>query len=199
MKLHKLSNSDKIQYLQLRAEECIIPLDDRYLNIYPNLIQSISELKLDENNLALIGSAVFGWMPTQLSLQHSALNKALQIMLDLKNNPSKNLDTAQILELANVFQAFGGKSVVAASKLLHFVFPDRFPIWDRIVAKEFGLASNGEEAPSNYLHFATFCKEMSKQPNVQFGLQVFKGRLIVSGYNYYTTDMRLIELLFFLD
>jgi hypothetical protein len=68
MKLHKFSNSDKISYLQLRAEECIIPSDDRYLNIYPNLIEAISKLNLDENNLALIGSAVFGWMPTQLSL-----------------------------------------------------------------------------------------------------------------------------------
>ncbi len=199
MKLHKFSNSDKIKYLQWRAKECIIHSNDRYLNIYPYLIQSISRLDLDENNLALIGSAVFGWMPTQLSLQHSALREALQIMKDLKNASSNNIDEAQILKLAIVFQAIGGKSVVAASKLLHFVFPDRFPIWDRIVAKKFGLAPNGKGAAQNYLQFINFCRQMTGRLDVQACLQSFEKRLGNFGYQYHMTPMRLIELLLFLD
>jgi hypothetical protein len=117
----------------------------------------------------------------------------------LKNDPLKIIDSSQILKLANFFQAIGGKSVVAASKLLHFVFPDRFPIWDRIVAKEFGLAPNGEEAAQNYSRFITFWSEISVQPDVQVCLQSFEKRLGNFGYQYHMTPMRLIELLLFLD
>jgi hypothetical protein len=67
------------------------------------------------------------------------------------------------------------------------------------VAKEFGLAPNGEEAAQNYAKFITFCREMSVQPDVQVCLQVFKGRLDGSGYKYDMKTMRLIELLLFLD
>ncbi len=197
-KLNKLSLEGQVDYLHSRSNECIIPLNDNYLNIYPCLVTAISKLPLDEINLALIGSAVFGWMPTQLYLQKSELDIALRILTGLKDNQA-SLNSTNIQELANIFQTIGGKSVVSASKLLHFVYPKSYPIWDRRVAKKFGLSANGAEAAENYFKFLEFCRIMAGQNRVKQSLQIFQTRLKDAGYTYQISPIRLIELLLYLE
>jgi hypothetical protein len=88
--------------------------------------------------------------------------------------------------------------VVAASKILHFLAPARFPIWDSRVAKMWGRLPNGPRAPEHYLDFTTACHHFSTAQPGRQACNVFRRRAAQAGYTYPMTDMRAIELILFL-
>lgn len=68
---------------------------------------------------------VYGWMPTALDLYPSEQGFERAVHL-LNESRLRQLDGSEIIELSKVIN----NSVVGASKLLHFVSPQRYGIWD---------------------------------------------------------------------
>jgi len=101
-------------------------------------------------NLLTLGLASYGWMPTifknvpnqQQLVAFSNLVQAGAPPEEVENSPS-------ILKTFN-------NSVVGTSKVLHFMFPNTYPIWDSNIAIAFGFGANNHHAfnnPSNYIQF----------------------------------------------
>lgn len=196
--MHSLPFNQQLQTLSQRANTRQINANDRYLEVYPELLAGMQALlPLTRQNLALAAHAVFGWMPTQLRVDMGQINAALPIVNRVLPIGAQ-ITTNDIALLASTFQAANGNSVVAASKILHFLAPERFPIWDRLVAKIWGLSSSGPEAAENYHGFLQACLQFADHPHGQQACAAFRQRLAQAGYTYPMSDMRVLELIFFL-
>lgn len=124
--------------------ERLIPENDSYLLSYPILRDYFSNIhSYDSEKLVVAAHAVYGWMPTVLTLQiegvENDLNAAAQILNKAKNNEQlSNINLEILKRLIN-------NSIVGTSKLLHFVNPEKYAIWD---SKIYEFIKN--EAPYNY-------------------------------------------------
>lgn len=97
-----------------------------YLSTYP-VILAIGDLQnvvgpFDFKHLALL---VYGWMPRVLRIDQAHLNRAVTAC-NTAQNATVDTDVSTVIrDIARCLH-----SVVGASKLLHFINPDIFPIWD---------------------------------------------------------------------
>jgi hypothetical protein len=196
--MHALPFDQQLQMISERANSRQIIAGDRYLEIYPELLNGVqSLLPLTRQNLVLVAHAVFGWMPTQLRVNVTQLDHALNITEQVLLDPNQ-ITVNALPVLASTFQTVRGNSVVAASKVLHFLAPDHFPVWDRLVAKTWGLQASGSQAAANYHGFLQACREFIAHPDGKQACATLRQRLVQAGYSYPMSNMRIIELAFFL-
>jgi hypothetical protein len=99
-----------------------------YIRSYPHILAQLqTESALTERDFVCGAHIVYGWMPTILDLYPTA-ERTLQQGANLLNKARVDgvLNQCELAELS----ALVNNSVVGASKLLHFVNPDAFAIWD---------------------------------------------------------------------
>lgn len=137
----------------------------------------------------------YGWMPTVLDLYPEAPNIDLATGARLLSQAKSagSLTDNEVEQLARLIN----NSLVGASKLLHFVSPQHFPIWDsKIYAFVF------QEKPHNYR-----VSQVSKyrQYLAQLG-QLRKGSRFESFHasvnqkvGYEVSEIRALELVMFLN
>jgi len=100
-----------------------------YLSSYPIILNWARKQKIDEEFLVIASHVVYGWMPRILSLRRrdedvlSLLEEAKKgdFFLEEKKDNYKKLE--KIITCVN-------GSLVGVSKLLHFINPEVYPIWD---------------------------------------------------------------------
>jgi len=136
----------------------------------------------------------YGWMPTILELypdQKSIdLPKAAKLLTEAKTNG--RLTAEQLEKLASLVN----NSLVGASKLLHFVAPTNFAIWD---SKVYSFVH--EERPHNYrvndaqkyLAYLDLLTSLSNDARFPIFYSSVKSKL---GYD--VTPFRALELVMFL-
>ena len=121
-----------------------IPRDVSYVISYQSLIKFFENKKSPLSACDLVCGAhmVYGWMPTILELNPTD-DFDLQNAANLVNSAkiSSSLKAQELESLARLIN----NSVVGASKLLHFVSPEKFAIWD---SKIYSFIY--EERPHNY-------------------------------------------------
>ena len=196
-KFGTLSRKEQAQAIQRAAAKLKVPGNDRYLHHYPVLLKGIADLlPLDISRLSLAGSAVFSWMPTQMNLDHRGLKESLNV---INNLPDQPLSQKSLELLASTFATIRGRSVVAASKLLHFIYPREFPIFDRIIAQKIGMTPNGGEAASSYLNYREILSDLLPNEDVVSACNEVRHRLSASGYFHEISDMRAVELILFIS
>lgn len=103
--------------------------DDSYVVSYPYLLEYFSSKpSLDAGDIVRGAHMIYGWMPTALKLHlnqgKNGLDGAVHILTKAKAGGV--LSDEEIKALAGVVN----NSLVGATKLLHFVAPNHFPIWD---------------------------------------------------------------------
>lgn len=103
--------------------------DDSYVVSYPYLLEYFSsKSSLAAGDVVCGAHMVYGWMPTILELYPEQgkcdLDTAVQTLAKAKAGEALSDDEIEALA------ALVNKSLVGASKLLHFVAPNNFPIWD---------------------------------------------------------------------
>lgn len=109
--------------------EIFIPQDNSYILSYPYMLSYFSDKQTITPGDVVIGAhMVYGWMPTVLELDIAAmkgtsLQEVATLLTAAKNS---DLNSEQLLALKGMVN----NSIVGASKLLHFVAPSRYPIWD---------------------------------------------------------------------
>ena len=196
-KFGMLSREEQTQAIQRATSKLKVPGNDRYLHHYPLLLKGIADLlPLDIFRLSLAASAVFSWMPTQMNLDHRRLQESLNV---INNLPDQPLSQKSLELLASTFATIRGRSVVAASKVLHFIYPQEFPIFDRIIAQKIGTAPNGGEAAASYLNYREVLSDLLQNNDVVSACNEVRHRLSATGYFHEISDMRAVELVLFIS
>lgn len=99
-----------------------------YATSYPYLVNALQGRSIDAAAYVQAAHMVYGWMPTVLELraQKPAQPFVLEAALLERARNGDELTAKELTDLARSVN----NSIVGASKLLHFVRPDRYAIWD---------------------------------------------------------------------
>ena len=139
-----------------------------------------------EQLLALI-CAAYGWMPTSLrEISKPGLSWLADNIVAVRDATHQNAIT--LIPPLNC--TFSGKSWIGTSKVLHFLNPRAFPIWDSRVASRFGL--NGYRNVNQRENYVAYVGFMAQK------IQHHADRLSAWNNHANCTEMRLLELFLFI-
>ena len=194
----KTTRSRKSKMNHERAEDALtskyseaircIDASEQYLRTYPALIKSTAILakEMGEDALPTIAHMAYGWMPTILkklsdsqpgivgpATECRSFEEASELIKSLDDSPINN-------------------SWVGMSKVLHFINPEFFPIWDSRVAKHFGLKISQVNKKNHFLEYLTFVEENRKSDAVKRVREAFAKE---AGYS--VSDVRACEFILF--
>ncbi|MBV6485118.1 MAG: hypothetical protein KFKLKKLM_01671 [Flavobacteriales bacterium] len=128
---------------------------------YPEFLKYFDNIKddLTKHNLIIGINFTYGWMPTILDFCSEDFDKAVEILNRAKDGNPLTVD--QLIILKKLFN----NSLVGTSKLLHFINPNKFAIWDSRVYRYL----TGKEAYNHrigsceaYLEFLSFCEYLTQ-------------------------------------
>jgi hypothetical protein len=171
------------------AEGFSIIANDSYLESYPEFIAYFRNIKIIEKHHLIISSHfVYGWMPTILTLETTELDKILMLLNSVKKGHHLGIEEIKVLKHCV------NNSMVGLSKLLHFINPMDYAIWDsRIYRYITGAKSQHSIAkPENYLAYLDQLREIEKHEDYN-SLQ----ERIQTHIDYAIIPMRAMELLMF--
>ncbi len=122
-----------------------------YLSTYPHIINMAREINPNSSQqfhqLALM---VYGWMPRVLRINPIHSQSATMGIVVARNATIANYKDVNIQHIADCLH-----SLVGASKLLHFINPDVFPIWDSKIQAFCGRSNshNAMDKLENYQQY----------------------------------------------
>ena len=162
---------DLLTRVAAACHQLAVPAGNSYLCSYPLLLAHVADLTasapLDEGAFVAVAHLAYGWMPTVLHLDFDQLPKALPHVEAARQG--KVLEAAALRQVAATIN----HSVVGASKVLHFVNPRLYPIWDRRVYRfchrtPTGAPAAGHEYQVNnaaaYIDYAEVCRRTVQLP-----------------------------------
>lgn len=162
--------------------------DDSYLEFlkYFNDITTITK-----HNLVVSINFTYGWMPTIFNFMTKDFEEALEIL-----NNAKNGKTPTVRQL-EVLKSLFNNSLVGTTKLLHFINPNKFAIWDSRVYRYL----TGKEAYNHrigncetFLSYLTFCDFLTD------GVEFEKAHnSICEKLGYSMTKYRTAELIMYIN
>ena len=165
--------------------------EENYLLSYPyflNYFQNLESINLE--NLVIGISFTYSWMPTILkALNLKNTEEVLFILNEVKKG--KLIDEQQLTTLKTTFN----NSLVGASKLLHFINPKQYAIWD---SRVFRFLNNVEphkyrlEKPRAYIEYLKLIEELKNEKAFTAFFDLIKQKV---GYDI--TEYRALELAFF--
>ena len=165
--------------------------DENYLLSYPyflNYFQNLESINLE--NLVIGISFTYSWMPTILkALNLKNTEKVLFILNEVKKG--KLIDEQQLTTLKTTFN----NSLVGTSKLLHFINPKQYAIWD---SRVFRFLNDVEphkyrlEKPRAYIEYLKLIEELKNEKAFTAFFELMKQKV---GYDI--TEYRALELAFF--
>jgi hypothetical protein len=187
-KMNRERAEDTLTSKYPEAIRCI-DASEQYLRTYPELLRSTAILakEMGEDALPAIAHMAYGWMPTILkkfsdskpgivgpATECRSFEEASGLIRSLDDSPINN-------------------SWVGMSKVLHFMNPEFFPIWDSRVAKHFGLKYDYQiNNRKHFLEYLTFVEKNRKSDAVKRVREAF-----VKETGYEVTDVRACEFILF--
>ncbi|MDT0648400.1 hypothetical protein RM545_17040 [Zunongwangia sp. F260] len=164
-------------------------VNNSYINTYHEFIRYFEKIEqIEKHHLIISSHFVYGWMPTILSLNQEKLPEVLKLLNQVKNG---YLLTAPELE---ILKNCINNSLVGLSKLLHFIKPEIYAIWDsRIFRFLTGKKSTyGINRPTAYLSYLQDLKKITDQQEFEQHYQK-----IQENFNYPISKFRAIEIVMF--
>ena len=165
--------------------------EENYLLSYPyflNYFQNLESINLE--NLVIGISFTYSWMPTILkALNLKNTEEVLFILNEVKKG--KLIDEQQLTTLKTTFN----NSLVGTSKLLHFINPKQYAIWD---SRVFRFLNDVEphkyrlEKPRAYIEYLKLIEELKNEEPFTTFFELMKQKV---GYDI--TEYRSLELAFF--
>ena len=165
--------------------------EENYLLSYPyflNYFQNLESINLE--NLVIGISFTYSWMPTILkALNLKNTEKVLFILNEVKKG--KLIDEQQLTTLKTTFN----NSLVGTSKLLHFINPKQYAIWN---SRVFRFLNDVEphkyrlEKPRAYIEYLNLIEELKNEKAFTAFFELMKQKV---GYDI--TEYRALELAFF--
>ena len=194
----KATRSRKSKMNHERAEDTLtskysaaircIDASEQYLRTYPALLRSTAILakEIGEDALPAISHMAYGWMPT-------ILKKFSDSEPDIVGPATgcRSFEEASAL-IQSLDDSPINNSWVGMSKVLHFINPEVFPIWDSRVAKHFDLKITQVNKKNHFLEYLTFVEENRKSDAVKRVQDAF-----VKEAGYSVSDVRACEFILF--
>ena len=158
---------------------------------YPHFIKYFEDIADIETHHLIIGiNFTYAWMPTIFEFGNTDLKRPLAIL-----NKVKKGDELVFGELETLKKLFNN-SLVGTSKLLHFISPDKFAIWDSRVCR---YLNNGEEPYGYrignfdsyllYLKYCTYLTSLDEYEKIH--------DIICNEVGYPMTKLRTVELVMY--
>lgn len=190
MKISEKSNQEIIEILNEIANN-FDSTKENYLISYPHFLNYFKDLQtINLENLIIGISFTYSWMPTILkSIKLEYPEKVLSTLNDVKNG--KKINEEQLATLKSSFN----NSLVGTSKLLHFINPKQYAIWD---SRVFRFLNNEEphkyklEKPKTYIEYLEFIEKLKSEKSFQSFYELMKQKV-----GYEITKYRAVELAFF--
>ena len=162
-----------------------------YVKSYESIIDFFNDIQLNENSLIQGAHMVYGWMPTILNITKHDLDTQ-NVLLSVEKI-SKEIDEANLIVLIK----FMNNSNVGASKLLHFIYPEKYPIWDSKICEIITDKSYTQKV-QNTLNYINYCEAIQNLINeLPENLKNFK-REFEEIFKYKISNVRAAELMLFL-
>lgn len=116
-------------------ESFLLVENDQYVDIYKTFIDFFDAKETLTVDDVLIGASfTYSWMPTILNFKvddfFASAIKNTEILNELKKVDSISDLSIRHFEMIEEIMPFINNSLVGTSKLLHFINPEVFPIWD---------------------------------------------------------------------
>jgi len=186
-------NRVSIEQLARAESKAKLQPSDSFLLAYREFVAYFASLNtITEHNLIIGAHFVYGWMPRMLVLKNpqERLPIAVGILNQVKQGkPATIQDLLCLRELID-------NSLVATSKLLHFINPNTYAIWDSRVYKFINGRKNEYQTrePDNYLAYLVNCRDIVQDREFQT-LHESMNRKI----GYSVTPYRAIELIMYMN
>ncbi|MDE0509326.1 MAG: hypothetical protein OXI17_11920 [Gammaproteobacteria bacterium] len=195
-----------MQVFRVFAKKCVNNIDseNHYIQAYPLLLKSTRILgdELGEKAIPAIAHLAYGWMPTIPKnitfdeIQNKKILEACEI-----SSPDESVQFVNKYWGSRSDKPPINNSWVGSSKVLHFINPEMFPIWDTKVARHFTRDDNEPLSDANirgkhnfYVDYVNFCKQVTKECDKEICIvqKGFRDRI-----NYSVTKFRAIEYVLF--
>jgi len=167
----------------------------RYYPSHRALVMLASRAEDDPQNdsLLALSCSVYGWMPTILKnwdFKNFNVEQPIAVVRNLSNVEDAREFVLQIDTVSPI-----NNSWIGLSKLLHFLNPELFPIWDSRIAKHFGLNWPSQfNRKDIYISYFDFVHEtLSQEPNNVAAVAQF----ITNEHGYKPSNVRCLELMLF--
>lgn len=173
------------------AKNTAIQLRSDFIS-YPEFLEYFKNLdEITKHNLVIGINFVYGWMPTIFDFRSDNFDEAINILNKAKNGTE--LITEDDLTL---LKGLFNNSLVGSTKLLHFINPDKYAIWDSRVYRYLTNNNNYNQIENcnNYLDYLTFCQELINHE----GFSLLKNQIEVR-VGYSMTIFRIVDLIMYLN
>lgn len=171
-----------------------------YITSYPFMIEALQGHVIDAKRYVLAAHMVYGWMPTILTLVPGGTQADFSVEAAILERTRKG-GVLTGLELELLAKSVNN-SIIGASKLLHFVRPDRYAIWDTKVCAflihgsvRFPVPRPPHSTVNRVALYQQYQSELSKLFNEQSFNDAHQRVNKTLGYD--VTAMRAAELLMF--
>ena len=190
--LNTFLNNFPISKLIQEAESLEIGKEKEYFTSYQEFINYFKAIQgsISRHHVVIGISFTYSWMPTILEIATDHLDEATEILNKAKSGSSLGKPELEILK-----KCFNN-SLVGSSKLLHFIDPERFPIWDsRVCRYLMGRKPHSYlvEDVDHYLAYLAYCEQLIKSDGIDELQKRVKEKVGPE-----VSKMRTIELIFFL-
>jgi len=188
--LNSLKENISLEKLEYDAKNIISSSDRSDLISYPEFVDFFKKkYTITKHDLVIGINFTYGWMPTMFDFRSTEFDMVLRILNDAKLGKIPSEDDLRILK-----RCFNN-SLVGTSKLLHFINPNEFAIWD---SRVYRYLTN--EKPYSYrlddfttfLGFRDFCKHITEQKKYEHIQDLVEGKI-----HYKMSKMRTVELIMF--
>lgn len=180
-----------IEQLELAVNHFNISTVDTYISSYQQFIKYFNVIdKIEKHHLIISSHFVYGWMPTILNLNQSKNEKVIELLNKAKVGHDFSVSQLEILKQCI------NNSLCGTSKLLHFIKPDYYAIWDSRVLKFITGNSSiyGINKVENYIQYLEQMKKLENDSRFQ---NLFNK--IQEKFEYKITSLRAIEVLMFVS
>jgi len=165
-----------------------------YYISYSEFLEHFKHISEFKKHDVIIGiHLIYGWMPTICHLKSKAFDEAAEILSKVKKDNQLLLVEGELNILKDLFN----NSIVGTSKLLHFISPETYSIWDSKVCHYLGLPANAVNDISVYREYIEACRKVIRLCKDDI-ISVKEAMKEFEPYkDYEISDMRAIELVMF--
>jgi hypothetical protein len=176
-------------------ELTVIDPSQSYIRAYPHIVSMLStKTEFTQSDFVCASHMVYGWMPTILEIhanEHVSVAMGAELLTKAKKQGHlSHTELGQLAQLVN-------HSVIGASKLLHFVNPQAFAIWDSKVYRFVHGVAAHEYRVNNiaaYEHYLGMLGDMQRDTRItEFCISV-KQKM-----GYSVSALRALEVVMFLN
>lgn len=162
---------------------------------YPEFIEYFKSInKINRHNLIVGINFTYGWMPTIFDFRTTEIEKNIDLAVEILNKAKSGID----LEIKDyeLLKSLLNNSLVGSTKLLHFINPEKYAIWD---SRVFRFLHNQEPHDyrigniQNYIDYQKLLQNLTKEERFSEFYQLMSSKL-----EYKPTNFRALELIMFI-